>query len=395
MKILMIGSEFKPTPAFEGGAVSTLIDNYLLHNEQTKKHDITVYSIKSKKISIDSLKRFQKSEFRYIDRYSLRYNIEKILRGIINRVFGANTVERVYIRQIVADLRKRKELTSYDIIIVENRAIFTEYLKKILGNKIILHLHSDSLNIKTKRAKEIIESCKEIWCVSDFIKKRVEEVIDLGNAKILYNGVDLEKFTKEITVKEKQEFLNKYNLKEEDKIILYTGRLMPEKGVYELICAFQKLEVTTTDIKLLIVGGPKDESVNINDFVEKIYKMKSDKIIFTGELSYDDMPIAYNIADIQVVPSIVNEAFGLSVVEGMASSTALIVTNKGGIPEIVENTSIPIIDTENLTENISVELSKLLSDEELRKRIITQAKTVSEKFSLDNYNNKIDEYLSK
>lgn len=91
------------------------------------------------------------------------------------------------------------------------------------------------------------------------------------------------------------------------------------------------------------------------------------------------MPEIYQIADVQVVPSRWGEAFGNVVIEGMASGINQIVTNDGGIPEIVKGKNVKIIKTNDLSENLYKSIKETIRD---KKKILERNKLVDiEKYS--------------
>ena len=77
--VLIIGNWCLPLPAIEGGAVETLVDEFLKYNIKNKNIMITVYSPKSNKISNELNKKYTNCEFRYVDTSSIKYKMQKIL----------------------------------------------------------------------------------------------------------------------------------------------------------------------------------------------------------------------------------------------------------------------------------------------------------------------------
>ena len=114
------------------------------------------------------------------------------------------------------------------------------------------------MNKDTKYAKKILNQYDKILTVSDYIKRKVQEIdksIQSNKIETVYNGVNTDIFNQKIENKKIENYRKKYNLNKDDIIFLYTGRLVKEKGVKELILAFNKLLKNSTNkkIKLLIV----------------------------------------------------------------------------------------------------------------------------------------------
>ena len=111
-----------------------------------------------------------------------------------------------------------------------------------------------------------------------------------------------------------------------------------------------------------------------------------DKIKFTGYIENNELYKIQNIADIAVVPSIWEEPFGLVVVENMAIGLPLVVTNMGGIPELVtEETAFVVENDENLISNFASKLDILIENTELRKKMGEAGRKRAELFSMENY----------
>ena len=86
-------------------------------------------------------------------------------------------------------------------------------------------------------------------------------------------------------------------------------------------------------------------------------------MVFTGYISYKDMPAIYNLADIAILPSMWEEPAGLTPIEAMACGTPVITTNSGGIPEYVSDSAIVLNRDNELIENIATEIEKLINND--------------------------------
>ena len=358
MKVLVITPGVLPVPATKGGAVEKLIEEYINFNEKFNEVNFTVYSVKS---DANENLNYKNTEFRYIDDDKLIYKVEKAIRWGINNKLPKIHIGNVFINRVVKDLKKRKE--KYDLIIVENIPYNVLFIKKIFPDtKIIYHIHNDFLNVKTKKGKKILEKCDKVIAISKYLMNRIKTIAKTDNIIVVYNGIDIEKFK---TRFKKEEILNlrrKYNFNDKDIIFLFVGRFVKEKGVKELVQAFVKLlnknPLLRNELKLLIVGSKSGKFHKKDKYrldVEKIAQEYNNNIKFTGFISYGELPRIYQISDVQVVPSNWGEPFGNVVVEGMASGINQIVTNDGGIPEIIENFKserIIMIDSNKLVDNL-------------------------------------------
>ena len=169
--------------------------------------------------------------------------------------------------------------------------------------------------------------------------------------------MDLSEFEK---LPPKGGFRAKYHIREDEKIVLYFGRIHKIKGIDLLIDAFFDLLKEMADIKLVIIGP--DEG--FLDFLLKKVDILNlqEKIIFTGFINKYDKPAAYVDADIFVLPS-QYEAFGLTVLEAWACGTPVIVSEGCLISEFLPNKDIIFERDKNRLKNL---IKQILQDTELQ-----------------------------
>ncbi len=392
MKLLIISSGFYPVTNNIGGAIENLIETYLIENDKTFKDEITLYSVKTAKNMQE--KKFENTNIRVINKTTIIYKVKQIL-NLISSKFGRNYKGNTYIKEVIRDLKEKNEINAYDCIIVENIGKFIPIIKRVTDSKVVLHLHNDYLNVDTENGESIVEACDNIWCVSEFICERVRKIIKNGSeknkVKLLYNGIDLSEMKKQLSKEEKENIKRQYNINNDEKVIIYTGRLMPEKGVKELIQAYIELSKEKNDIVLLIAGGARQINKNKDNFINKIHKLSKktkNRVIFTGRIPYKQLYKIYSIADIQVVPSICEEAFGLTVIEGMNYEIPIIVTNSGGIPEIVHKDYELMVNRDlNIIQNLKDKMKYILDNPEVAENITKEYPNKISKFTNKEYSN--------
>lgn len=148
---------------------------------------------------------------------------------------------------------------------------------------------------------------------------------------IIYNGVDPKKFKVKLTKAERVAFRAQYALPNE-KIIFFVGRMVREKGVQVLIESLPKVRWGYNDAKVVVVGGgQRDHLVKLAQYVSM-----DRYVCFTGFLPDDDLLKLFQVADIACFPSLY-EPFGIVALEAMAAKTPVVVSDAGGLPEVVEN----------------------------------------------------------
>jgi len=173
------------------------------------------------------------------------------------------------------------------------------------------------------------ESWKVI-CNSQYMKNEVRFVFQLPEDKlaVINNGVEVNKFE---GIGRDYDFRRNY-ASDHEKIILFVGRLVQEKGVQVLIDAVPKIIEHYNDVKIVIGGkGPQ-----LDYLKNKAYEMGiAHKVYFTGYLDDEDLKKLYKCADVAVFPSLY-EPFGIVALEAMVANVPVVVTDTCGLGEIVE-----------------------------------------------------------
>ncbi len=199
--------------------------------------------------------------------------------------------------------------------------------------------------------------------------------VDENKIEIVPNGIDLSQYE---NLPKRGEFRKKYSIGDDEKMILYLGRIHKIKGLDLLVKTFSDLIKELDDIRLVIVG-PDD------GFLSTIKKQTEDlkidgRILFAGPLYERDKLEAYVDADVYVLPS-VYETFPVTVLEACACGTPVIVTDQCGIADIVDEVGYVVeYDKDQLQDAII----KILSDEGLRRKFGEEGKRlVGEEFGWD------------
>lgn len=387
MRLLIITPGKLPVPATDGGAVETLIQTIIDDNERNKKYDITLISIYTKEAKKASNK-YKYTKFKFINVDDKIYKISKYYRYIINRIPNIY-IGNAYIKRVSKLLEE--DSTYYDYVIVENSGQYSLILKKKYKDKLILHMHNDFLNKNINMAKKILNSYSKVFSLSNFISNRIREIDKrYENVYTLYNGVELDKFD----IEENKMLRKELGIKQEEFVYLYTGRIVKEKGVRELIKAFNNLRYN--DVKLVIVGDIENVPLKSKKYVKELRKLCKDNknIIFTGKISYKYIPQYYKMSNVGVIPSIWEEPFALTVIEHMAVGNPVIISKSGAMTELVNEECAIIVDKEkNYIENLANALIEIKDNYKMydSKKIKQQANL----FSSDIYCRRFYELILK
>ena len=200
--------------------------------------------------------------------------------------------------------------------------------------------------IKLKASSSIVEHDKRYEVEKDSMSK-VDSIIvstksELEDIRKLYGildekikvippGVNLELFRPMNKIESKKS-LGLYG----NNVILYVGRIDPIKGLYTLLDSVFNLN-DSYNIKLIIVGGELNKSqdlINLQNYTAD--KNKSHIVDFVGIVDQSNLPIYYNAADLFLLTSYY-ESFGLSVLESLSCGTPAIVSDVGGLSNLIDN----------------------------------------------------------
>jgi glycosyltransferase involved in cell wall biosynthesis len=189
------------------------------------------------------------------------------------------------------------------------------------------------------------------------------------------NGANAEKYSGAEDT-DLHDFRSKFALSEE-KIVLFVGRLVYEKGVHVLVNAVSKV-LEKTNAKFIIVGNGymRDQLSNIVKNMELAHK-----VLFTGFVDNDTLRKLQKCADVSVVPSLF-EPFGIVAVEAMAAKSPVVVSDTGGLSEIVEHDVTGVKVYPENPDSLAWGINRVLNDETYANGIKTNAyKKVHEKYN--------------
>ena len=229
-------------------------------------------------------------------------------------------------------------------------------------------IHDDTQRYVNDTEWLLTYEATEVIVNSNFMKNDLQRLFGLPFEKInvINNGINVTTYN---GVEKNYEFRRKYAM-DNEKIILFMGRLVFEKGIQHLISAIPKVLEHYNDVKLIIAGkGGMEEELKAQ--VE--WLGLKDKVYFTGYLGAKDVSKMYKCADIAVFPS-TYEPFGIVALEAMLAGVPTIVSDIGGLNDIVEHGVDGLKSYAGNPNSLADSILALLYNPELRDNITKKAK---------------------
>ncbi len=191
-----------------------------------------------------------------------------------------------------------------------------------------------------------------------------------------------------------EKFCSRYGIKPEDRVILIVARMDPMKCQDRAIKALKIVKRKIPEAKLVLVGNGSFSSSKNGIGLSKGERWARylaslatelgviDSVIMTGYLDQRDLEAAYSRADLVLLPSII-EGFGLVVVEAWLYRKPVIVSNRAGVSDLVEDGVNGIKIDPNDIEGIASSIVRLLSDNNLSESLGSKGYETSKKCTVD------------
>lgn len=192
-----------------------------------------------------------------------------------------------------------------------------------------------------RRAKSFVRTFSKICCntVEQVLvptQKTKELLLKYSVHKDIFvvpTGIDLGKFEPDNYTKEEVDRLKeKYEIKEDEKVLLYLGRVSQEKNLQEVIRAMPEYMNLRPNVKFVIVGSGPDKE-KLEELVKEYHI--SDRVIFTGAQPWDIIGLYYRMGDVFVSAS-QSETQGLTYIEAMASGLPVVAKKDKCLDDILE-----------------------------------------------------------
>ncbi len=191
--------------------------------------------------------------------------------------------------------------------------------------------------------------------------------------EVIPNGVELQRF-----FEAKELSRAKFGFSPDDVLLVYTGRLAPEKNLDFLLESFDGVAETLENVHLLLVGG----GLSQEKLEEKAANLDaSDRIHFVGHVDYEQMPGYLHMCDAFVTAS-VSEVHPLSVIEAMGAGLPVLGIHSPGVGDTVEDGITGFLSTEHLAA-FTAKMTRLCIQTNLRNKMGAAAAKASTRYAME------------
>lgn len=288
------------------------------------------------------------------------------------------------------DVVHAHEYTTYQNIVVHKFA-------KKYGVPYVLQAHGSLPKIGRQARKwlydvffgaDLLKDASKVIALNQLEAEQYKAVsVSEEKIEVIPNGIDLSEYA---DLPSKGVFKKKFGIDDDEKIVLFLGRIHKIKGIDILVKAFAKLIDKLDGVRLVIVG-PDDGYLGELEALIKALKIE-DSVLISGPLYGRDKLEAYVDAYVYVLPSRY-ETFPMSILEAVACGTPLILTENCGIAEYFRDKAGLVVKTDS--HSLQEALLEMLMDREKQKTFRENCKTVIQKFNISETVSKLEKVYEK
>lgn len=324
------------------------------------------------------LNNFQKIYHRYFTSKAISQNIKEVLAVVRPDVIHINNIVQIPLDVFacVGNIPTVQTLRDYGVICPKSTCI-DKSGAACRGYKFGNCCQCIGLNLVNLAKIKILDNINAARCKN--IKKFVAPSAALALA-CTNNGIQTECLNNPFDFK----IIKKSVITYKAKNYLYYGKISREKGVSELVRAFDVFSKNHSDAKLIFAG-----SVAVEYWQEFQKICGKPYVEYRGVLKNADIMALYNEIYCVVVPSLWIENYPNTVLEAIANKTYVIGSNRGGIPELIKNKDalFDVLDKQDIIEKL--EYSYRLSDEDYREQVVARYLDIKVNNSLEAYYKKL------
>ena len=377
-RVVLIPPPDLPVPAVQGGAVETLLTQLIQENERCGELDLVCASVPDEAAQ-RAAAGWQRTKMLYVPRPHGHRRYWPMV--FIERCLGIAAPYDPWYQKV--QLALALERLTPDVIVAEGGNLTQcSAISRMYGRRRCLaHLHG-----QTTCSPVMDEIYGGVLALSRFIRDDYlkNSALSLKNAYIWHNCVDVHRFCPgpaPAGLRKRLGFTG------QDFVVLFCGRLEPDKGIHKLMEALALLPVP--HIKLLIVGSPFFGRTQQSSFLRKLEQQArglGDRVQFTGYIPNEDLPDYYRLADLVCVPTLVEEAAGLVALEAMACGCPILATRSGGMPEYLDGSQAVLVERgDNIADQLAWSIRMLYEHPALCADMRSAGPRRAQDFSVERY----------
>jgi glycosyltransferase involved in cell wall biosynthesis len=390
MKILFIIPSYEPAWGF-GGTVTATVN---LCKELVKKgHDVTVFTLNA-----DADGSF----------LNVETNKEQIRDGVKVWYFSCNILPKksFYSSNLIKKLKN--SIKEFDIVnmsaiwqflgykaykickknnipyIVTPHSSLMKHAFYNIGNQVIKQLYWNLFG------KKVVFNAIALHYLSYGEYEESKDIANNNNFFIVPNGIDIDKY--KINENKKNDIRKKYNIKNDEILLLYLGRIHSKKNIDLILKSLPVLLENNIEFKFMIVGNI-EEKLYYNDLLNIIRNLKlKEYVIWIGAVKNNEVKYYYSSSDLMVLPSKI-EGVSMALTEAMANALPLFISNRVANYKEIEKDNCGIV-VEPILNDVKYKLLECLKNKE-KLRLLGKNALISVKgrYSIDKVvKNMIKEY---
>lgn len=253
--------------------------------------------------------------------------------------------------------------------------VFTNHTRYDLYTQAYLPIFPDAVGETAMKAylPPFCRLCNLVIAPSEGIAKVLDRIGVDSPIQVVPNGVDLDPFHQEIQPLDRRSF----GVDNEAVLLIYVGRLGPEKNLPFLLRAFGGVNEAFENVNLILVGdGPEKDNLQ----AQVTHMGLTDKVVFTGMVPYNHVPRYLKMADIFSTASI-TEGHPLSLIEAMAAGLPVLGIISPGVADSIQDGITGVLSSNNLA-SFTAKMVRMVADREKCKDLGRMARKKSEDFSI-------------
>lgn len=282
-------------------------------------------------------------------------NVEVIVAANDNPATGKKNTILKYSKWAFTTLKKaikyRKEISVTHAHYVFPSGMLSLLLKKLFKIPYVVTAHGGDIERMAKKnenirkwTEKILHESSAVIAVGPVLADQIEHDFNVPREKILVcsMGVNREIFK---PVDDRLIVRKELKQSEDEFIYLFVGNVIKQKGVEELLLAFQQVRhKSDRNVRLVIIGSRRDKS-----FIDSLKPFVDEAVTFVDPIEQKELVKWFQASDVFVLPSHI-EGFGLVALEAIATGTPVIASRVGGLISLLENGAGHLVEPQNADE---------------------------------------------